>query len=37
LMKIKNKLKDFEKNYIKSWDERMEKELDFIKERLKNV
>ncbi|MEO0237206.1 MAG: glycosyltransferase [candidate division WOR-3 bacterium] len=35
--KIKEKLKNFEKHYIWSWEERMNTEFVFVKERLKNV
>ncbi|MEO0288313.1 MAG: glycosyltransferase family 4 protein [candidate division WOR-3 bacterium] len=35
--KIKVRLKNFEKNYIWSWEDRMNSEFVFVKERLKNV
>ncbi|MEJ5307379.1 MAG: glycosyltransferase [candidate division WOR-3 bacterium] len=35
--KIKDRIKNFEKHYLWSWEERMNTEFDFVKERLKNV
>lgn len=34
---IKERLEKFEKFYIWSWEERMNREFDFVKERMKNV